>query len=439
MKLLLVEPKFPIPAKSKNHKDFLPIGLLKIASYQKSIGNKVIILRGNLDKKLIIKKLKFSSPDEIWVTTLFTYWSEYVKESVQHYRSLFPKSKIIVGGVYATLMPEHCKKNTGCNEIFNGTINEVEEYTANNKLDYSLLRLHNSKKLDYQIVHSSRGCFRECEFCGTWKVEPVIKNKISIKKEICSNRVVFYDNQMFTNPHLKELLQELAILKYKGKPIRYESQSGFDARLLTPEYAKLIKSARFDDMRIAWDWGLEMGSTIKKALDMLVEAGYKSDEIYVFMIYNWLIDFETMEKKRTECWNLKTQIADCRFRPLDQTFDKYNSQVKNQNRDHYYIHPNWTDAQIRQFRRNVRKQNICVRMGFPFHSNTLERMRVSKKKYKEFKKMTRKQIKKMLPDAWFPDEIIIPRNITVPIESNDKRPMEYCNVHPKKEKPYVEI
>ena len=30
--VLLVEPNFPIPAKSRNHKNFLPIGLLKIAA-----------------------------------------------------------------------------------------------------------------------------------------------------------------------------------------------------------------------------------------------------------------------------------------------------------------------------------------------------------------------------------------------------------------------
>ena len=31
--VLLVEPNFPIPGKSRNHSNFLPIGLLKIASY----------------------------------------------------------------------------------------------------------------------------------------------------------------------------------------------------------------------------------------------------------------------------------------------------------------------------------------------------------------------------------------------------------------------
>ena len=42
--VLLVEPNFPIPNKSRNHSNFLPIGLLKIAAYlrEKSINVKLI-------------------------------------------------------------------------------------------------------------------------------------------------------------------------------------------------------------------------------------------------------------------------------------------------------------------------------------------------------------------------------------------------------------
>ena len=151
------------------------------------------------------------------------------------------------------------------------------------------------------------------------------------------------------------------------------------------------------------------------------------------MINNWLIDFETMEKKRVEAWKMKVQIADCRFRPLDQTFDNYNPQTRSsQTKDDYYIHPKWTDAQIRQFRRNVRRQNICVRMELPFHSNTLERGRITKRKYHMIKKLSRSEIKRLLPDAWFPDEITYPVIDTIPAELEDKRPMVFCNVHPEK-------
>ena len=108
MNILLVEPDFPIPPKSKNHKNFLPIGLLKLASYYRSKDHKIELIRGNK----IPKKVK--RPHKIMVTSLFTYWSTYVKDCVQFYKKLFPKAEIIVGGIYASLMPEHCKEFTGC-------------------------------------------------------------------------------------------------------------------------------------------------------------------------------------------------------------------------------------------------------------------------------------------------------------------------------------
>jgi len=46
------------------------------------------------------------------------------------------------------------------------------------------------------------------------------------------------------------------------------------------------------------------------------------------MIYNWSFDYEELEAKREKCFEWNVQIADCRYRPLNQTFDNYNSHVK---------------------------------------------------------------------------------------------------------------
>ena len=43
--VLLVEPNFPIPNKSRNHSNFLPIGLLKIAAYLKRKSINVELIR----------------------------------------------------------------------------------------------------------------------------------------------------------------------------------------------------------------------------------------------------------------------------------------------------------------------------------------------------------------------------------------------------------
>jgi hypothetical protein len=57
---------------------------------------------------------------------------------------------------------------------------------------------------------------------------------------------------------------------------------------------------------------------------------------------------------------------------LNQTFDNYNPRKKQTNAD-YYIHPKWSDKQIKLFRRKVREQNIVIRHGFNLYSRELER------------------------------------------------------------------
>src|SRR4030066_2152330 len=112
MRILLVEPDFPIPAKSKNHRDFLPIGLLKLATYHRDHGDSVKLLRGNI-------YFPYFKPQEIKITSLFTYWSKYVWDSVEFYKYHYPKAKVSVGGIYASLMPKHCIKS-GCDKVFVG-------------------------------------------------------------------------------------------------------------------------------------------------------------------------------------------------------------------------------------------------------------------------------------------------------------------------------
>lgn len=361
MKVLLVEPNFPIPSKSKNHRDFLPIGLLKLASYHRKRGDEIELVRGN-------QYFPDFYPNQIKITSLFTYWADYVWESVRFYKESYPKAKVIIGGIYASLMPKHCKKS-GCDEVFIGVDKEAEKC----KPAYDLV------DVDYQIVHTSRGCVRRCKFCGTWKIEPEFTYKESIKEEICSNRIIFYDDNLLANPFIKDILKELMNAKHNNRVVYSESQCGIDGRLLTPELAKLLKKARFHNPRIAWDHGYNQCKIIKKQIDMLVDAGYPAKDIYVFMIYNYEPDYYEMLKKLKQCKRWNVQIADCRYRPLNQTFDNYNPRGRQTNKD-YYIHTRWTDRQIKLFRRKVRQQNIMIRHGFDFYSKELERLGAKKEK-----------------------------------------------------------
>ena len=109
-------------------------------------------------------------------------------------------------------------------------------------------------------------------------------------------------------------------------------------------------------------------------MEILLSAGYKAKDIYIFMLYNHDLDYDELDRKREKCREWGVQIADCRYRPLDQTFDHYNPQAwkTGQTNEDYFIHPNWTDSQIRKFRKVVREQNIIIRHGFTEYSREKE-------------------------------------------------------------------
>ena len=410
--VLLVEPNFPIPNKSRNHSNFLPIGLLKIASYLKSKNINVKLIRFEENKNEdygqstldIGGKTTTFKPDLICVTSIFTYWSEHVKNAVFYYKNKFKGVPILVGGVYASLMPKHCKKYTKCTEVIEGPIPEVEPFFP----DYSLV------DVDYQIIHTSRGCIRKCGFCGTYKIEPDWICRKSIRAEIEAapdkKKIIFYDNNLLANENIEDILKELKELKDERKITYVESQSGFDGRILRkkPHLAKMLKEAGFKNPKIAWDYGIKQGPKIKEQIDLLIDAGFTAKEISIFMIYNYEPNYEEMEEKRVECANWGVQITDCRYRPLKATFDNYSSFKRSQTSDDYYIHEKmgWTDAKVRKFRRNIRRHNICMRHEVDFHSTILERKQIPQEEAKELREKSFKEIKEkyseILPDAWSP-------------------------------------
>lgn len=368
MNILLVEPSFPYPIKSKNkagaiHQNFVPVGLLKIGAYYKGQGANVSLIRGNGDRS----EVDFT-PTHIFVTSIFTYWSGYVWDAVSHYRKLFPAAEITVGGIYATL---HYKKKAFKQRLkeykatcHTGLHKEAEEVIP----DYSLL----PDAVDHHVTHAMRGCIRRCSFCGTWKIEPKrydkpVEQLVNEIKTVGKRKVVFFDNNFFAHGEIKELLGEIAKIRIKGVPLIYESQSGFDGRILQkkPYLANLLKKANFQNVRIAWDNSVRGYRSIKKQIDILISAGYRPQDIAIFMIYNYESSYEELLKKLTKCREWGVQINDCRYRPLNVVYDNYNPSKhrKGQTSKDYYIHKKggWTDSKIRSFRRQIRQHNIWVR------------------------------------------------------------------------------
>lgn len=424
--ILLIEPEFPTVSKSRNHNDFFPLGLLKIMKYEKAQGNNVALVSGNQIAEDINfvncknNEIKRRKPTKIFITSIFTYWAKYVRDSVKWYRELYKNVPIVVGGVYATLMPEDCKRYTECDEVNTSFYKEAEKYDV----DWKYLEKYYGD-YNYQILFTSRGCPNNCPYCGVNRISPNFRPRRSIKDLIRKKKVVFYDNNLLANPYIKAILNELRDLKKQGVIKRCDAQCGIDWHyiLKQPELAPKLKKAGFKDIKISWDRSVRDSTKIENAINILEEAGFTRDtDIMIFMIYNWEIPFEAMEEKRKKCWEWGVQICDCRFRPLHLNYDGYNpgKWQNGQQPGEYYIHEDagWTDEKVRLFRKHIRRQNICNRLRFSFYSNSIERKKIPKSYIAEIVKMAREQSANGLVDLldrikipyWFPDDGIHPEH-----------------------------
>ena len=402
-RVLLVDPAFPIANKSRNHKDLLPVGLLKIGTYLKKRKIETKLIRLNDDKNFDEIIFEYN-PNLIMITSVFTYWYNEVKEAIDYSKRILPNVPVMVGGILASLCPEVFENDGNCDFVQEGIIPYAEHLPP----DYSLLE-DNGKDINYQIIHSSRGCTRKCGFCGVYTIEPDFSGVPLIdEKEIIRKNLVFYDNNLLRNPHIENLLNDLIRLRNEKVITKCESQSGFDGRILRkkPELASLLKKANFKDPKIAWDGPFKARKNREKEIQILEDAGYSRKEIAVFMIYNHEdLDYNELEDKRAFCFKLGVQISDCRYRPLDRLDDGYNPHAKKpQTNEEYHISPNWTDEEVRQFRRNVRRHNICIRHNMKYHSGKAERKKISKEESMRVRELDYDEAKKILSDAWNPAE-----------------------------------
>ena len=211
-----------------------------------------------------------------------------------------------------------------------------------NKPNYSLGPYNKSNSVE-QWIRISEGCPHNCPFC----YEPQ-EYKIFGIPEIIRNDVKIMDMNLLAKKEALEIIKELGNKKVNNKVIYYELICGIDYRFLTTPLAKQLKRSRFHNIRIAWDWFMTHQSLIKNGIKKLIGVGYSSRDIMIFMICNWKITYDECCQKLDLCkvWGVK--VADC----------WYDNQTSPN-----IIPINWTDKQIKEFRKKVRKHNQLINFG----------------------------------------------------------------------------
>lgn len=232
-------------------------------------------------------------PDKIFITSLMTFHCRGVYEAVALCKEIYPDVEVTVGGVYASLCPEHAKRSKA-DKVFVGEIPEANAI----KPDVGLLEF----VPDYIIVKSRWGCPSRCSYCAVPKLEGgklrslspelVFQHMKEIHHDFGIKRFNFWDSNILIGwkEHLGPILD---MVRKSGLDIDIDLSYGFQPSLLTNELSLKMKESGVldyfflpiesadDQLYMTRFHRTSTVADLKRAVDMLRGVGYTKFGFYV--------------------------------------------------------------------------------------------------------------------------------------------------------------
>jgi radical SAM superfamily enzyme YgiQ (UPF0313 family) len=253
-------------------------------------------------------------PRAILVTSLMTYWYPGVQETIALLREAFPGVPLLLGGIYASLLPDHAREHCQPDDLLVGPGERVlfqalRRYTGIGFVpDQAAAPLEFRPALDllknvrFLPLITSRGCPYRCAYCASRKLFDgfVQRNAEEIIHEIESavlkygiSDIALYDDAFLVNAREHALpILESAAQRIPG--LRWHTPNGLHAAAITWEIAGAMKRAGFETIRI----GLESSSDdfhartggktnlelFCRAVENLKQAGFDRHQIGVYLL-----------------------------------------------------------------------------------------------------------------------------------------------------------
>ncbi len=366
--ILLIEPDY------KNK--YPPLGLMKISTYHKNIGDDVYFCKGKNEY------LKNKQWDRIYITTLFTFYFDKTIETIEYYRnSVSAISKIYCGGVLATVGHEKLLDKYKVT-IISGLINQPnilgndDIIVDNLPPDYSIIDKNINQFFNYNyhindayITYATRGCIRRCPFCAVPIIEPNFESYIDIKEHIQyikrnfgeKKDLMLLDNNVLASNFFERIIDDIKESGFSKNAVftcfkngrkrskkRYvDFNQGIDARLLTREKCKKLSEIAIRPLRIAFDHADNESIKIYKEKSILA-ANHGIKYLSNYILFNFLDTPEDLYKRLKIVSSLNNYFEKNNYETRIWSFPMKYSPIYGENSfNRKYVGKNWTEKQIR--------------------------------------------------------------------------------------------
>jgi radical SAM superfamily enzyme YgiQ (UPF0313 family) len=277
--------------------------------------------------------------DVALIQTVMTYWYPGVKEVIEDLRRLSPKTKIVLGGVYATLCREHAS-SLGADLVVDGLnldpLWKFLELTLNkNELPY----WDGYAQLNTGVLKLADGCPFKCTYCSVPQVYPTFHAR-PLERSLAEfdalldrgvENVVFYDDALLYQPEkiLAPFLRE--VLK-RPRRVNFHTPNALNARFISLELAQLMVEAGFKIVYLgfessAYEWQKKTGGKVyshelERAVENLLDAGAKLEHLHAYLIVGHpQADQQNVEASMRFASSLGIRVMLSEFSPIPGTPD----------------------------------------------------------------------------------------------------------------------
>ncbi|MFC1739092.1 B12-binding domain-containing radical SAM protein [Planctomycetota bacterium] len=273
------------------------------------------------------------------IQTTMTYWYPGVSEVIEDIRKINPETKIILGGNYVTLCPEHASGLGADLIVPNNNSAPLWQYLNLRPALYQPALWEAYEKINVGVLKLSDGCPFSCTYCsvpevyGKFKPRPMKHSLAGLEllTKLGTDNIAFYDDALLFDaekvsiPFLKEVLKR----KIKAN---FHSPNALNARFITKELAELMVKAGFKTFYLGFEsvsesWQKNTGSKVysgelARAVKHLVTAGAKPTSITAYQILGHpAIDIQQLEESMhfVSSLGIRGMLAD--FSPIPGTPD----------------------------------------------------------------------------------------------------------------------